>query len=333
MITSPKVYRVDREGDRVPGIEETEEISRIGAELISVDSDSEEATIAKAAAADAIITTGARISRRVLENLPRLQVVVRYGVGYDTIDVDAATENQVLVVNVPDYCFEEVSNHTIALFLACARKLTILNSLTKQNKWLYASNALAPMGPIAGQKLGLIGCGNIGRMVANKAAVFGVEIIGYDPYVDAGIARQAGIRLVSLAELLKTSDYISIHTPLTNETRHIIGERELRTMKPAAYLINTSRGAVVDEGALIKALQENWIAGAGIDVLESEPPSASNPLLAMDNVIVTPHAAYYSDDSVVRMRRSVGQEVARVLCGRWPKNLVNKGVEPKRPLA
>jgi D-3-phosphoglycerate dehydrogenase len=327
-----KVYRVDRNVDRAPGVEETEEITRIGASLISVNSDSEDETISRAGAADAIITTGARISRRVMEHLPHLQVVVRYGVGYDTIDVAAATDNHVLVVNIPDYCFDEVSNHAIALFLCCARKLPVLGSLTRQGGWARGGNLLAPMGPIIGQTFGLVGCGNIGRMVARKAACFGLDIVGYDPYLDRGAAADAGITLVSLAELLKVSDYVSLHTPLSGETYHMIGERELRMMKPAAYLINTSRGPVVHEAMLIKALREQWLAGAGLDVLEEEPPSPSNPLLAMENVIVTPHAAYYSDDSVVRMRRRVGLETACVLSGRWPKNLVNKGVQPKRPL-
>ncbi len=324
---------MDRGGDRVPGVEEAEEIQKVGAELVVVDSGSEDETIAKAKLADAIITTGARISRRVLENLPSLQVVVRYGVGYDTIDVEAATENHVLVVNIPDYCFEEVSNHAIALLLACARRLTRLGGLTRQGKWTLAADSLAPIGPIAGQTLGVVGCGNIGRMVARKATCFGLVIVGCDPYLDVTVARNPGIRLVSLSELMKTSDYVTLHTPLNKETLHLIGERQLQMMKPTAYLINTSRGPVVDEEALVRALQNKWIAGAGLDVMETEPPDALNPLLSMDNVIVTPHAAYYSDEAVVRMRRSVGLEAARVLSGKWPKNLVNKGVVPKKQLA
>jgi D-3-phosphoglycerate dehydrogenase len=327
-----KVYRVDRKGERMPGTEEIEEIAASGAEFISVDSASEEETISRAIGADAIITTDARISRRVIESLPDLQVVVRYGVGYDTIDVNAATDNHVLVVNVPDYCFEEVSNHAMALLLACARKITILNGQSKQGLWVQAKGVLPSMGSIAGQTLGLIGCGNIGRMVAKKAHAFGLEILGCDPYVDRDVAGAAGIDLVSLIGLLQASDYVSLHTPLTPETFHIIGERELRAMKPRAYLINTSRGPVVNEEMLIKALEEKWIAGAGLDVMEEEPPAPGNPLLNMDNVIMTSHAAYYSDESVVRLRRSVGREAARVLGGRWPKNLVNKGVRPKKPL-
>jgi D-3-phosphoglycerate dehydrogenase len=332
MDNSLKVYRVDRGGDRLPGVEETEEIQRIGAELVSVDSDNEDDTIAMAAAADAIITTGATISRRVLESLPSLQVVVRYGVGYDTIDVDAATDNRVLVVNIPDYCFEEVSNHAVALFLSCARKVSVLSGFTREGRWADAGGALSQIGPLAGQTFGVVGCGNIGRTVARKVGCLGLEVIGCDPYVDGRVASEAGIRLDSLSEVLTTSDYVSLHTPLNSETHHMIGQN-LRMMKPTAYLINTSRGPVVDEDMLIKALRDKWIAGAGLDVLEKEPPDPSNPLLAMGNVIVTPHSAYYSDDSVVRMRRSVGMEAARVLSGRWPKNLVNKGVQPKKPLA
>jgi D-3-phosphoglycerate dehydrogenase len=328
-----KVYRVDREGERSPGPEETEEITGIGADLISVDSNGEDETIARAGDADAIITTDARISRRVMENLPDLQVVVRYGIGYDTIDVGAATDNHVLVVNIPDYSFEEVSNHAMALFLACARRLPVLDALVKEGNWVVASRNLAPMGPLAGETLGLVGCGNIARMVAKKALPFGVTIMGYDPYLDPGIAGAAGITLVSLSELLRNSDYVSVHTPLTEETRHMIGEEALRMMKPTAYLVNTSRGPVVEELALIAALREKRIAGAALDVMETEPPDPANPLLTMSNVIVTPHAAYYSNESVVRLRRSVGREAARVLSGKWPKNLVNRGVRPKRPLA
>jgi D-3-phosphoglycerate dehydrogenase / 2-oxoglutarate reductase len=327
-----KVYRVDRQGERLPGPEEIEEITRISARLISVNCDNDEEIIAKAADADAIITTDARITRRVLAKLPNLQVVVRYGIGYDTIDVEAATENHVLVVNIPDYSFDEVSNHALALLLACSRKLVITNDLAKANQWTYANTILAPMGPITGQVLGLVGCGNIARMVAKKAQAFGLIIVGYDPYLDLQIASNAGIRLVTFAELLSISDYVSVHTPLTAETRHLVGEKEFRMMKSTAYIINTSRGPVVDESALIKALQEKSIAGAGIDVLEKEPPNPDNPLLKMENVIVTPHTAYYSDQSAVRLRRSVGSEAARVLSGKWPKNLVNKGVQPKKPL-
>jgi len=264
-----------------------------------------------------------------MEALPKCQAIVRYGIGYDTVDVDAATDNGILVVNIPDFCWEEVSNHAIALLLACAKKLVILNNAVKQDSWGASAQAVRPMVQIHGQTLGLVGCGHIGRMTARKAHCFGLEVIGYDPYVDESVAEEHGITLVNLPELLKESDFVSLHTFLSEETRHLIGEEELRQMKPSAYLINTARGSVVDEPALIKALQEKWIAGAGLDVFEKEPADPDNPLFKMDNVVATPHSASYSDVAFKRLRTSVGQEAARVLSGQWPKSVVNKTVKPK----
>lgn len=329
-----KVVRVDRmRGLVIPMVEETGELAKANAELVSADCATEDEMIEAAKDADAIITWGAQITRRVMEALPKCKVIVRYGVGFDTIDVDAATDNDILVVNVPDFCWEEVSNHAITLLLACAKKLALLNDLTKQGLWAESKRAQAPMGSIYGQTLGIIGCGNIGRMTARKAQCFGLKILGYDPYVDKSLAKESGITLVSLPELLKESDFVSVHTPLNEETWHLIGEKEFKQMKPTAYFINTSRGSVVDEPALIKALQEKWIAGAALDVFEKEPVDSDNPLLKMDNVVVTPHSASYSDVAFKRLRTSVGQEAARVLSGRWPKNVVNKTVKPKVNLA
>jgi len=166
-------------------------------------------------------------------------------------------------------------------------------------------------------------------MTARKARCFGLRVLGYDPYVDKSLAKEHGITLVSLPELLRESDFVSVHTLLNKETWHLIGEKEFKQMKPSAYLINTARGAVVDEAALIKALQEKWIAGAGLDVFEQEPVAPDNPLLKMNNVVVTPHCCSHSVASIKRLKRSVGQEAARVLSGRWPKNVVNKAVKPK----
>ncbi len=325
-----KVVRVDRiSGLLATMAEETEELAKVNAELVGVDCATEDEIIEAAKDADAILTSQAQITRRVMEALPKCKVIVRYGVGYDTIDVDAATDNGILVVNIPDFCWEEVSNHAIVLLLACAKKLVFLNNYTKQGRWAEGKRAQAPMGSIYGQTLGLVGCGNIGRMTARKAQCFGLRVLGYDPYVDESLAKEHGITLVSLPELLKESDYISVHTPLNKETRHLIGEKEFKQMKPTAYFINTARGSVVDEPALIKALQEKWIAGAGLDVFEKEPIDSDNPLLKMDNVVVTPHDASYSDAAFKRCRTSVGQEAARVLSGQWPKNVVNKTVKPK----
>jgi D-3-phosphoglycerate dehydrogenase len=324
-----KVVRADRGGNRAVMVEEAEELAKVGAELVGVDCTTEDEIIEAARDADAIITGAARLTRRVMESLPACQVIVRYGIGYDTVDVDAATDNSILVVNIPDFCIEEVSNHAITLLLSCAKKLVLMDSGTKQGLWAETKRAQAPMASIYGQTLGLVGCGNIGRMTARKAQCFGLMTLGYDPYVDKSLASEYGITLVSLPDLLKESDFVSVHTPLNKETRHLIGEKEFKQMKPGAYFINTARGSVVDEVALIKALDEKWIAGAGLDVFEQEPVAPDNPLLRMDNVVVTPHSASYSDASFQRLRTCVGQEAARVLSGKWPRNVVNNTVKPK----
>ena len=320
-------------GHVIPMVEETGELAKANAELVSADCATEDEIIEATKDADAIITWAAKITRKVMEALPKCKVIVRYGVGFDTIDVDAATDNGIIVANVPDFCWEEVSNHAITLLLACAKKLVFLNNYTKQGRWAESKRAQVPMGSIYGQTLGIIGCGNIGRITARKAQCFGLKILGYDPYVDKSLAKESGITLVSLPELLKESDFVSVHTLLNKETWHLIGEGEFKQMKPTAYFINTSRGSVVDEPALIKALQEKWLAGAALDVFEKEPVDSDNPLLKMDNVVVTPHSASYSDVAFKRLRTSVGEEAARVLSGRWPKNVVNKTVKPKVNLA
>jgi len=326
-----KVVRADRMGNRAVMVEEAEELAKVNAELVGADCVTEDEIIEAAKDADAILTGGAQMTRRVLESLPKCKVIVRYGVGYDTIDVDAATDNGVIVVNNPafQWCIEEVSNQAITLLLACAKKLAFLNDGTKQGRWAECKRAQAPMVSIHGQTLGLIGCGNIGRMTGRKAQCFSLKLLGYDPYVDKSLAKKDGITLVSLSELLKESDFVSIHTFLNEETRYLMGEKEFKQMKPTAYIINTARGPVIDEPALIKALQEKQIAGAGLDVFEKEPVDPDNPLLKMDNVVVTPHSASYSDVAFKLNRVIVGQEAARVLSGRWPKNAVNKSVKPK----
>ena len=327
-----KVVRMDRTGSSAIMTNEARELAKMNVELVGVDCVTEDEKIEAAKDADAILTMTAQITRRVIEALPKCKVIARYGIGYDTVDVDAATDNGILVVNVPDFCWEEVSNHAIVLLLACAKKLVLLDKFTRQGgwtDWAKSREIISPMVPIHGQTLGVIGCGNIGRMTARKAQCFSLRVLGYDPYLDKSLAKESGITLVSLPELLKESDFVSVSTLLNEETRHLIGEKEFKQMKPTAYFINTARGSVVDEPALVKALQEKWIAGAGLDVFENEPVDSDNPLFKMDNVVVTPHSAAASDASSERVRTSVGQEVARVLSGQWPKNVVNKTVKPK----
>jgi len=309
--------------------EELEELNKVNAEIIEADWSTEDDIIKAAAGVDVIMTDAAKMTRQVINSLVKCKLIVSYGIGYDHIDVDAATDNDIIVVNIPDFCIEEVSNHTIALLLTCAKKLVFMNNSTKSGHWNECKQAQAPMGSIYGQILGIIGCGIIGRLVAKKAQCFDLKVLGYDPYLSKAAALECGIILVSLTELLRDADYISIHTLSNQETRHLIGEKELRQMKSSAFLINTSRGSIIDEVALIKALEENRIAGAGLDVFEQEPIDPNNPLLKMKNAVVTPHSAYYSDNALIRLRTSVGKEAARVLSGQWPQNVVNKTVKPK----
>ncbi len=327
----PKIVRAGRAGSYVPTAEENEELAKVDAELVGADCTSEDEVIEATRDADVVLVVGAQMTRRVLEALPKCQAIICGSVGFDSVDVEAATDSGVIVVNCParDWCVEEVSNHAIGLLLACAKKLMLFNNWTKEGRWSDCKRAQAPMGSVHGQTLGLVGCGDIGGMTARKAQCFGLKLLGYDPYVDRALTEERGISLVSLTRLLNESDYVSLHTPLNEETRHMIGEKELRQMKPGAYLINTARGPVIDEAALIRALREGWIAGAGLDVFEREPVDAENPLLKMDNVVITPHCASYSDAAFELPRRIVLQEAVRILGGQWPKNVVNETVRPK----
>ncbi|QQO09947.1 C-terminal binding protein [Breznakiella homolactica] len=328
------VMRVDHDGGRTDLSEEAKALARADAEIRGADCVTEEEIIAAAADADVLLTASAQITRRVLEALPKSRGIIRYGVGYDTIDIDAATDHGVVVINnpAPAWCTEEVSNHAMMLLLGCAKKIGSLNGLIKQRNWAAAKQSVFPMVCVHGQTAGIIGCGYIGRRIAEKARCFNLTVLGYDPYADSAAASQSGIELTELDTLLRESDFIILQTPLTEETYHLIGEKEFSLMKSTAYIINTARGDVIDEAALIAALRRGTIAGAGLDVFAHEPPEPDNPLLAMDNVIMTPHCASWSDTSFNTLYRLVGSEAAEILSGKMPQYLVNKGVKPKADL-
>lgn len=332
-------YKIIALGKMVGGSMEPEEkeLSGLDAEIEIVEARcaTEDELIEAAADADVILGGNGRMfTRKVMESLPKCKAIFTYSVGFDTLDIEAATENGILIVNnaARGWCAEEVSNHAIALLLNCAKKLMLFNDLTRQGRWAEARDAQAPMGSIHGQTLGLVGCGELGRMTARKAQVFGLRTIGYDPYLEKSLANEYNITLMSLEEVLREADYVSIHTPLNDQTRHLMGEKEFSLMKPSAYLINTARGPIIDEKAMIKALEEKRIAGAGLDVFETEPVEPDNPLLKMDNVITIPHTASYSDAAVKTAPASVGKQAAALLSGRWPRNIINKDVKPKIPL-
>jgi D-3-phosphoglycerate dehydrogenase / 2-oxoglutarate reductase len=285
----------------------------------------EEEIIERARDADALIVSSSPMTRRVMSALKQLKVVVRTGVGYDVIDVPAATDLGVVAVNIPDIWTREVANHALGLLLAWNRRILTLHNEVKAGIW--QSQPPGPLGSLHDETVGIVGFGNIGRAFAQRVAALETRVIAYDPYVDDAQFSALGVeRVFSLGELAACSDYISVHTLLNAETRHLIDEAFLRRMKPTACLINTSRGPVVDEQAIIRALQERWIAGAALDVQEHEPPAPDNPLLHLDNVILTPHAAYYSTAAVAKVPRRCGEEVARVLTGQRPLHVVNPEV-------
>ena len=282
---------------------------------------SEEDVIAAARDADAIILQYAPITGRVLDGLPRCRIAVRYGVGVDTVDLAAATERGVMVANVPDYCIEEVSDHAIAMLLSLWRGVTSYDRAIRNGTW--STTERRPMPRLAGKVLGVIGVGRIGTQAARKAAGVGMRVIGYDPYLSS---LPAGVEKVTLDELLQQADAVSLHMPLTVESRHLINEAALRKMRPSALLVNTARGGIVDTSALIRALQEGWIAGAALDVLEQEPVPRDSPLLSLPNVILNPHASWYSDQSVPELKRKTAETAIAVLRGQRPTSVVNPDV-------
>ena len=285
----------------------------------------EEELIDRARDADALVVSFAPITRAVMSALEGLKVVVRTGVGYDVIDVPAATELGVVVVNIPDIWVREVANHALALLLAWNRKIVESDRLVKAGTW--SGGVPGPRtGALHGETVGIVGLGNIGSAFAKRVAALETNVIACDPYVPDARFAELGVERVSLETLAARSDYVSVHTWLSAETRHLIGEAFFPRMKPTAILINTSRGPVVDERALARALEEKRLAGAALDVWEHEPPAPDNPLLKMDNVIATPHSAYFSTEAVGKVPRRCGEEVARLLRGQRPLNVVNPAV-------
>ncbi len=283
-----------------------------------------EEIIALAPQADAILTCWKDVPAEALDIAPNCRVVSRYGIGLDNIPIGRATELGMLVTNVPDFCLEEVSDHVMALLLATARQLLPLARTPERSGWTRETPR--PIPRVKGQTLGLIGFGNIARALVPKALGFGLRVMAYTPRLRPEDAPQ-GVEVTNdLATLLAAADYVSIHSPLTEETAHLIDDAALAQMKPNALLINTSRGGVIDEGALVRALKEGRIAGAALDVTDPEPPSGDNPLLSLENVIVTPHAAFYSVAATAELARKAAENVVTVLRGEVPKTLVNAEV-------
>jgi D-3-phosphoglycerate dehydrogenase len=278
--------------------------------------------------ADGILTTLAPMTRKVIMELDKTKIIARHGVGYDNVDISAATEKGIMVTNVPQYGKEEVADHAITLVLAAVRKIPQFEKLVREGRWKeWVPPNLRPILCLEFIVLGVVGVGRIGQQVARKArSAFGMRVLAFDPYLPKEKMMEMEVEPVDLETLLKSSDVVSIHCPLTKETYHLIDEPQLRLMKKTAFLVNTARGAIVNGDALCRALKERWIAGAAVDVLEKEPPNLENPLLRLDNVIITPHVAGYSEFAYEDLLIKAAEEVGRVLRGELPINLVNKEV-------
>jgi D-3-phosphoglycerate dehydrogenase len=278
--------------------------------------------------ADGVITDYFPIRRRQIEQMERCRVVCQYGVGLDQIDVAAATERGIVVTHTPDYCTEEVADHALALLLCLWRKIVPLRESVRAGRWDY--NVAAPIFRIRGRVLGLVGFGRIARDLAAKATALGFTVIAHDPWVDPSVARSLGVEPVGLDELLTRADAVSLHAPLNAATEHLIGERELGLMQPSAILVNTSRGGLVDQEALARSLAGGRLAGAALDVLEREPPDPSDSILHLPNLIVTPHAAFFSREALVAVQTQAAEAVAAVFSGGRPAVVANPEVPASR---
>ena len=311
---------------------EMESLGPIGAEIVEIAASSDGEFIEEARDADAVIARGRRMSKNIIDALPKCKVIALGSVGSDTVDVEAATLRGIPVTNVPDTFIEEVGDHAMMLILSTFRRLTTMDSFARSGRWTEGRPLVSRFPRLWGQTLGFLSFGHTARATATRAKAFGFHMIAHDPFVEELVMTSYGVEPVGLADLLARSDIISMHAPSGAGTFHLFREEHFRQMKPTALFINTGRGATVDEKALIKALQEKWIAAAGLDVLEQEPPDPANPLLRMDNVIITPHIASASSRMAPETRRRVGQEIALALTGRWPKSCINPSVLEKSGL-
>jgi D-3-phosphoglycerate dehydrogenase len=302
-------------------------IEGAGLELVPAQCKSEEELIEVARDADAVICQYARVGEKTINAFTNCRLIARYGIGVDIVDVEAATRRNILVTNIPDYCVDEVGDHAMAMLLALVRKLQTYDKATRAGIWRW--QAAQPIYRMRGSIMGFLAFGQIARAIAERAKPFGVRMIANDPYVAREDFDPYGVMPVYFDEIIERSDYLMIQMPLTSETRGMIGEAQLKKMKPTAVLINTSRGPLVDNAALYRALKEGWISAAGIDDIVEEPAKRrdwrpENPLFSLDNIIITPHSAYYSEESIHEARRRASEEVVRVLSGRPPLSPVNR---------
>jgi D-3-phosphoglycerate dehydrogenase len=303
---------------------EAEVLAGAGARLVDATSADEDGLTRLVSEADAILTCFAHVTERVIRAGTKLQVIGRYGIGVDNIDVRAATALGIPVTNVPAYCLDEVAEHVLALTFSLARKVRAFDAAVREGDWELARGA--PIYRLRGKALGIVGFGRIGQALAERARALGLAVLVHDPALPDERVRELGGEPLRLRELAAACDVLSVHTPLTDETRGLIDEDVLRAMKPTAFVINAARGGIVDQDALVRALVAGWIAGAGLDVYTPERLPTDHPLLALPNVLLTPHVAFYSEESVADLQRLAAENVASVLQGRRPASVVNPAV-------
>jgi D-3-phosphoglycerate dehydrogenase / 2-oxoglutarate reductase len=322
-----KVYLTFNVG---PTEKEEKALGAVGAELIQPDGESEEDLIRICGNPETVallIGPNAHVTKKVIDSIPNLKILSRLGVGYNNIDVAAATARGIPVSLVLDYCMSEVADHAMALILMMARKIVPISNLVKNGGWADVPSLRKQIFRLSETTLGIFGLGKIGRALAARAKAFGMGIIACDPYLTAAAAKQHGVEIVGFERLLAESDFLSAHSPLIAETAHIFKLDAFRKMKRTAYFINNARGGVVDEKGLYTALKQGYIAGAGIDVVDPEPPGADNPLFKLDNIFITGHTSFYSEQSVAELRRKSVEAIVDVLQGRRPTTLANPEIK------
>ena len=298
-------------------------VEEAGVNLEVIDVSSTQELIESATDPIGIMTIETEIDASVLEAFPNLEFVSVHGIGVDMVDVEAATERGIPVFNTPEYCLEEVATHTLSLILACERRICQYNADVKAGGWDYELEG--PIARMSTKTVGVVGLGAIGLEVVRRIAGFGVDIVGYDPYVSEAEMRQEGVEKVEFETLCERSDVVTVHTPLTESTRHLLDASAFESMGPGATVVNAARGGIVDHDALYDALNNGTVAYAGLDVLETEPPE-DRRILELDNVVVTPHAAWYSEDALAELQRTAGENVAAFLGGETPAYVVNRSV-------
>lgn len=304
-------------------------VAAAGGVLNQIETGSEAELVAATRDAEIIINAGGAFPAHVIAQLERARLIIQSSVGYDRIDVPAATARGIMIANLPDYCIEEVAEHALTLTLACARRIPTMEQLVRDGSWNtrgYQSirETVGVVRRLKHTTFGIIGFGKIGKLVAQKASGLGWRIIAADPFVQPEAAKALGVELLPIEEVLRQADYVTLHVLLSPETRGLISTERLALMKPSAYLINTCRGPIVDEAALIAAIKNGQLAGAGLDVMEHEPLALDSPLRDLPNVILTPHFAVYSLEAIEAWGREPFEEVVRVLRGQWPRGLVNR---------